>query len=467
MIKRFSPILSQILIMILIPLLLWPFAYYMDPNDLAMLYVNPHPYLVTSILFSSYFGLRFSILNSTCLMLVYFYLLNLQLDFQIEESIFKLKFVAMPLVMIFCSVVVGDIVERLSNKIADQGIMQAEKEKVIKNQRKTVTYVQDINKELQKRLVEKTDTISQLYEHSKFLNEINQDVLIHNFLKIIHQYANIEQAYFYIKVDHFKFQLKDSYPNSTRPNLGDNFNIKAVSNKLIRKAFQEKKLFHINSIDNPAHMAESIGDILICAPIVVDGNIFGLLIVTHMPFLSYLPNNFSILQIFLDWICNSLKIGFLFSQKSSMGVIDQLLQIYTKDYFEERMNAEIDQANRHQLFLGLLRVNILNIENYHPVKRIPITRVILDLLKESTRKTDIITSGDSENEFFIGLPMTNAKACESIQSRFSKKFEKIQFNPDKEDMNTTITSIEIQFHFRELQKEIKNINDFKGLTRSV
>ncbi len=83
-----------------------------SPGDWALLETSPHPFFILSVLYSAYYGIRHAILSSVIFSFLYLVLVANQVDFQEVESLFLFKFLKLPIILSFQSILVGEIRHR-------------------------------------------------------------------------------------------------------------------------------------------------------------------------------------------------------------------------------------------------------------------------------------------------------------------------------------------------------------------
>lgn len=87
-------------------------VYFYSPGNWALLETSPHPFFLISIIYSAYYGFRHSLFSSLFFSVLYLALVSYQVDFQEVESLFLMKFLKLPILITFVSLVLGEVRQR-------------------------------------------------------------------------------------------------------------------------------------------------------------------------------------------------------------------------------------------------------------------------------------------------------------------------------------------------------------------
>ncbi len=119
-----------------------------------------------------------------------------------------------------------------------------------------------------------------------------------------------------------------------------------------------------------------------------------------------------------------------------LAVTDGLTMVYNHRYFQERLEKEVRRAERHNLSLSLMMLDVDFFKRYndtygHPKGDI-VLKKITDILRETVRDIDIIARYGGE-EFVIILPETVHRDSLHIAERVRKRVESFKFPGENEE----------------------------------
>ena len=152
--------------------------------------------------------------------------------------------------------------------------------------------------------------------------------------------------------------------------------------------------------------------------------------------------NTSIEREFLLKVCNLVRIKELIEKVKLVSTTDELTGLYNRKYLQDRLEAEMSRAKRHESKVSCL---LLDIDYFKVVNDMygyewgdVLLKKIAEMLKSFIRKEDILTRYGDE-EFVIILPDTNEDNAYIFAERFRREIEKMEFIPAGEEERHQIT----------------------------
>ena len=145
---------------------------------------------------------------------------------------------------------------------------------------------------------------------------------------------------------------------------------------------------------------------LMVIPMVVESAVLGLLAVFCHPdaLKSYRAQ-----KAFYEAMWGELALGLAIAVQGEVTILDRLTGVHNRDYFLKRLVQEIERANRFQLPLSLLMIDI---DNFKPVNDTlghpqgdAVLKIIGKLIKKEVRAIDLVGRYGGE-EFIVMLPET-------------------------------------------------------------
>ncbi len=404
--------------------------FYLNNNENpAMLGFTPHPYFVISILISAFYGFRISIFASLFSAGLYFLLLNSQLDYDEVETILDFEFISMPLSMVFISMLVGELKQRTIRDLFEANLKVEEKEIVIENNQRQIDISEQELSEMKQRLVSKLETLEEIYDIGLGLFRNNIDELFPNFLVILHKHLDVEGASIYIREDSDlndgNFKLAKGFPFTDE--FKDEVNAFSTTDLLFRKAFKDKTLVTIKDVSNKDEYESWAKQTVISMPVVVSGEIHAIVNIHKIPFLKYTPTSFKKVKLLVKWLGHSLQYALNYEGYSKYSVLDETLHIFKNDYFVERLEEEMQVAEKVSSPLAILKIKIQNYEKISEIKKIPYRKLISDACLRMTRRRDCVAEGNSEDEFLLSIPNLDPKGTIIFKERIHQELGKFKF----------------------------------------
>lgn len=426
-------------IAVFIVLLLYGFiGHLLNAADPFMIYLNPHPFLIASIILSAYFGFQFSIYCSVLFSSFYFLGLHVQADYQAIESIFEAQFLVTPLSLVFLSLIIGEFRER-NNEQLNSEKEKLKTEQILNRQIKETINIQKRElEELQTRLVSKTDSIGQLHAMAIGLNELDLPKLLSNFLSVLEEQSEAKVAvvvryqpeagllsplgYLGDGEKYFKSSRKlEDMQDLIFENCIKSVMLKTVEDQI---AFEE------------AHQTPLDGALIAC-PIMLEGNCFGVLAIYDIPFLKYVPSNFKLIAMLTDWLGSSIQKSIDFQKISDRSSTDLLFDVTKFKTFEDRMEEELEQSLTYSTPLTILNFKIMGHQNLEDYKKVPIKKSLIKILDEYSKKMDVISLGKDESELFM-LLIKDEKTSAELMNKIIADFNEYDFQV--KDMSLSLSA---------------------------
>jgi len=133
--------------------------------------------------------------------------------------------------------------------------------------------------------------------------------------------------------------------------------------------------------------------------------------------------------------------------QGAVTILDRLTAVHTRDYFMTRLTQEIDRANRYQLPLSLLMIDIDNFKLVNDTLGHPqgdaVLKIIAKVLRKEVRAIDLVGRYGGE-EFIIMLPETgygddaSASGALVVAERIRRAVDE-EFHDLQKPLNLTIS----------------------------
>ncbi len=145
---------------------------------------------------------------------------------------------------------------------------------------------------------------------------------------------------------------------------------------------------------------------MMVVPIVIEESVLGFLVVRCHP---NVLKSYEEQQMYYDSVWGELTLGLAIAIQGEVAILDRLTGVHNREYFMKRLIQELERANRFQLPLALLMVDIDNFKQVNDMLGHPqgdaVLKIISKLLKKEVRAIDLAGRYGGE-EFIIMLPET-------------------------------------------------------------
>lgn len=426
---------------------------FLSPENYAFSGVTPHPYLVLSIVLASFYGFVFAITFSSVIGVMYLVLLHLQTDYKSVESLISLQYLSLPILNLIFSSVIGELKSRTINRIRDLELkledLNTSTDTLVNKTKNLSTETYD----LKKRLVNKLETFKSVLELTKGFQNLDRDKLIEFYFNTVVNEISARDAVFYeFDKDKNMYFIKEFTSTEKHPMI---INSSSIRNELVLLALDEKRLVNIKDLQQATGSVASEGEeCLIAVPIYINNQLDGFFAVYDLPFLEYTPSNFDLIKVLTKWLEKSLLYSETFSLLTTNSILNSNLEIYTQQYFKEKIREDFEAIKRYGVKHYLLIVNIENFPFDNPTQKTSLRRLVAEILKASTRKTDVVCEGAEENQFYILVPFIEQDQV----SKFKDKVE-LAFNEHK-------TSEKLG-HLLAVRVELFNLHELNSLDEVV
>jgi diguanylate cyclase (GGDEF)-like protein len=148
------------------------------------------------------------------------------------------------------------------------------------------------------------------------------------------------------------------------------------------------------------------------------------------------------LQLLANQAAAQISNAFLHRQMEEMALTDGLTGLYNHRHFQERLDHEMERAQRHNQHLSLLLLDIdhfkkLNDTCGHPFGDVVLKGVSRELVRV-VRSIDFVARYGGE-EFAIILPGTARKGCGNMAERVLKAVRALDFEHERRPYRVTIS----------------------------
>ena len=192
--------------------------------------------------------------------------------------------------------------------------------------------------------------------------------------------------------------------------------------------------------------AERLGSAtgLIVVPCVIEGQVLAVLALFCHPDIL---EGYAEQRAFYNAVWNELTLATIIAIQGAVTILDRLTGVHTREYFMTRLTQEIARANRYQLPISLLMIDIDNFKLVNDMLGHPpgdaALRIIAKLIRKEVRAIDLVGRYGGE-EFVVLLPETgsgdeNAAAGALVVAERMRKSVDDEFHELQKPLNLTIS----------------------------
>ena len=364
--------------------------------------VEPHPYLGLILLIATRYGTGAGFFIASLCSSVFCGICYLKAGNQVFHDPYITK---TAVVFMVTGWIIGEIRQVYIRKMQKN-------QKELKEQKYAVSLLEEeskllkkVNREMEKRIMDEVSTFSSLYETSQRLQSFNEEDIYSAILQVLVQYLDAQVSSVYL-VKKNKLVLKESI--GEKPNRAENIDY-TKDNGLIARAVRERSI--------------------LAAPLIKsNGELLGVLAIEKMPFFKITASSLKIFSLLADWVSSDIENALYFQEVKNKNIIDEVLNIYTVNYFHTRLSQEFYRSKRYVLPLSVILLRVKNIENISVNKQLNMFKFISTSLNTALRLTDIVTRYKDDIQFGMILTMTDNDQAKLAVVRLKNVFQSLGIN---------------------------------------
>lgn len=412
---------QQIIVFIVALALLAAAGIYFSPENWAFFAQSPQPYLVTSIMLSSLYGFTFALNFSLVAGMQYLGLLHLQTDYEVVDSLLTLKYLSFPIFNLLISSILGEVRTRTNNRIKDHLKKIDELTTSTKNLSQKVNLLTSESYDLKKRLINKLETFKSTLGMTTGFQSFKREELSDFYFETVCKETGITDAVYY-EYDEAKdvFFMKHYQKPDAHPLILD---LNKINDPIIADSVNDG---HLTAIENLIEFDELSKDnqnlALLAMPIYVSEKLNGVLAVYNIPFLEYTPNNFGLIEVLTSWFERSLLQSDKYRSLTANSIFDSHYELYTYQYFHEKLKEDFDSCKRYGVNLYLIKVKLTAHKTLTQAKQDQLKKLVSQILKTSMRTTDIATLSKYENEIYVMFSYIKPEQAEMFVTKLKTAF---------------------------------------------
>jgi diguanylate cyclase (GGDEF)-like protein len=295
----------------------------------------------------------------------------------------------------------------------------------------------EINREMQRRIVSQTSTVTTLYQAAKALDQLEIEQLCPAILELVATFVEAEACALYLRVDD-RFVLKEARPEQVGfprpPELDTSRGIPA----LVLSEQRTATIRDIFAAATPAQIAQA--PLLIATPLLGQNHeVIGILTVERMPFLRLTPSAVKLFSLLGDWASSAFQTALQFQQTRDRNVVDELTGAYSASYISKRLSEELARARMYQMPLSVLAIRIDHYPSIPAVKLPSVLQALSVAFRRYIREIDVLGKSAMDDSFIVLLPQLTAEDASAVGERIRREIEAFAFQPFDTEQTLSIS----------------------------
>tara|TARA_R110002072_G_scaffold1989_5_gene16654 strand:- start:110773 stop:112098 length:1326 start_codon:yes stop_codon:yes gene_type:complete len=370
----------------IVAIVLLSFSYFDGRFSFFNYESNPSPMLILAVIVAAYRGIKLALFSAALFIGLYFINFYVTVDQQSVLSIYDLKYLKTPILILILSIIIGELKQRTMNHESDTKEMLRSKESVLKITRDKNNLLDDEIKSLRKKLIFKRDSFNILMDIDDKLSNPDINIIASNFNEILKEHFYIESSFLLISIRGGEELLYDK----------ENKQSEIMDSSLFNRNIERNEVYEYIKPD--LVLTEQYEGPLILSKMKLDK--YGSLIfaVNKISFLHLTKQNVEGLQILLAWFRRHLVRNLIMKNMIQNLDVDPEFQILKKNSFRARFEDNYEQAVAFNGKVALVSIRILSEDN---VELDTLKKLFCVKAKEIMRGMDIIGEGADDRDIWI------------------------------------------------------------------
>ncbi len=406
------------------------------PEDPGFLTVAPHPFWVVVLAIAARYGALPGYAAGVASAAVYLALAVWQAGSFAEADLLSARVLAEPVLFLLVGASLGELREARKREHLRLARRYDELEENVRDLAQRYLASMELSRELERRIVTQTATVTTLYGAAKALEGLEVEELEPAVLELVASFIEADACSLYLRREG-RFVLAASLPaRSGRPEeLDTSRGLPAVVMAGKRAATVREIVAEVSPMEFRRQR------ILMAAPLLSeDREVMGLLVVEKMPFLRFTPTAVRLFALLADWASSAFQRALRFRQTRDRNIEDELTGAYSYAYTTKRIEEEFLRARRYGLPLALLAVRVAGHGEIEPVKLPGVLRVLSLVFRHNIRSFDVLGKHSSEDTFLLLLTHTTPDGARSVAARLEREVAAFGFRPFDDDRELRIVA---------------------------
>lgn len=384
------------------------------PDSPAFDGIQPHPYLFLIVLLASRYGLEAGLLSGIVGTLLYWLWANPFYRIEIWGTLDLVLSTGLIFVATggFCGYLRSRYIgqEEEMKKVAD------DKDHAIGVLEKKSEMLREVNEALEERVLTEANSFAALYDISEKLSHGTLEQILESVPSLVADHMHAERCSVY--------RFKDDALQLQASHGSEGYALRETipfDNSLLGLACKQKELLSMHDyMDRPEEL-ESLGESVLAAPLLDDdGELLGAINIDEMPFLRINHSSMTTMGILAKWVGRTLAQAIHFERVRSHAIDDELLEIYTRRYLEQRLAEEFTRSKTYFLPLSLALLKLPREDAQTAQGRIDELKLVTAYLRRSCREIDIICNFSEDMPIAVLMTTTSDEEAEERRAQIQE-----------------------------------------------
>ncbi|MDD5496654.1 MAG: hypothetical protein PHP46_06105 [Candidatus Omnitrophica bacterium] len=379
-------------------------------NNPAFATMKPHPYWLVVLLISSRYGFVPGVITgliaSAHLLIAVFGGIPSKTD--IEKLIEYQNFIT-PIGFTIVGAVLGSIRQGYINSEREKRQSFEKLEGASKMLQGKLEAADKMRTVLEARIVGETTTVKTLYEVAKKFDILDETSIYKGCLDILAKYFQVEKASIYV-ISGGYYIIKAFIGWQKETAVEGKI---AAGNTIMDIAQDSASTITVKDIiayDRANKYRAEYGKVLAMFPLKNEsGEVFGVVNIEKMDFLSFTNPNIQLIEIIINWAARSLCNKRLFDHMKRERIMDEKLSIFTFEHFNDVVAAEFKRARVFGLDLAVAIVKLNQFGLHSAPEQDIISRALIALMGRFMHDADMLFRYRYEGTFAVVSPMKKEK----------------------------------------------------------
>lgn len=285
----------------------------------------------------------------------------------------------------------------------------------------------EINKEMERRIVTQTSTVTTLYQAAKGLEKLDIEELAPAALELVTNFIEAESCALYLREEgRFRYMIgRPEVVDWDRPSELD------PTRGMIAIVVGDGRTVTVRDVITEATPSQIMAQRLLMATPLVGHNqeVIGILTVEKIPFLRFTPTAVKLFTLLGDWASTAFQTALRFQETRDRNVADDLTGAYNYTYMTKRLADECERVQRYGIPLSVLALRIGQYDAIAPVRLPSVLSTLGLVFQQNIRGMDTLGKGSSDDVFLIVLPHVEPDEARARAARIQREIEGFGFKP--------------------------------------
>jgi diguanylate cyclase (GGDEF)-like protein len=389
--------------------------------------VNPHPFWLVIVPIAARYGAGPGYVAGALAAVLYVLLIVFQPRSIFAVDILSTQAILPPVLFLVVGAGLGELRESQKRAQKELAARYDTLESDLEDLAQRYLAAVEINREMQRRIVSQTSTVTTLYQAAKALDQLEIEQLCPAILELVVTFVEAEACALYLR-DGDKFVLKEARPEQGGVQRPRELDTMRGIPSLVLSEQRTATIRDVFATASPMQIAQA--PLLIATPLLGQNHeVIGILTVERMPFLRLTPSAVKLFSLLGDWASSAFQTALHFQQTRDRNVVDELTGAYSSSYISQRLSEEVARAHMYKMPLSVLAIRIDNYASIPAVKLPSVLQALSVAFRRYIREIDVLGKSAMDDSFIVLLPQLTADDGFAVGERIRREIEAFAFQP--------------------------------------